>query len=132
MTGVHRTRLEVIRTSWFPGGWSHGQEQESGRVSEISNMFDILVTHCNKPENYNRPKPTVNIARWPQWNSPINCTTAKSAQRKPMMKNITTLHPTTHQPMYSTERYILAFLHTYNVLILIFTVLKLFTILLRN
>ena len=43
-----RTRLEVTKTSRFSVGQSHGREQESGRVREISNMFDILLTLHDK------------------------------------------------------------------------------------
>ena len=34
-TGSDKTRLEVTRTSRFPGGQSHCQDEESGRVGEI-------------------------------------------------------------------------------------------------
>ena len=52
------TRWEVSLTShrdmtgWLPGRWSHGRYQESLRIGEISNMFDILLIHRNKPGNY--------------------------------------------------------------------------------
>ena len=49
------TTREVTKRSWFPAGWSHGWKQESGRVGEISKMFDILLTLRDKPGNYNRP-----------------------------------------------------------------------------
>ena len=39
--GSDRTRREVIRTSQFLGGQSHGQDEKLGWISEISNMFDI-------------------------------------------------------------------------------------------
>ena len=39
----------------FPGGRSHSQDQEWWRFSEISNMFDILPTHHDKPGNHNQP-----------------------------------------------------------------------------
>ena len=32
------------RKSWFPVGQSHDRNQESGRVGEISNMFDQTVS----------------------------------------------------------------------------------------
>ena len=38
----------------MPGGRSHGQNQESGGASEISNMFDILPTHHDKLGKYNQ------------------------------------------------------------------------------
>ena len=34
-------RWEVMRTSWFLGGWSHDQDEEFGYINEISSMFDI-------------------------------------------------------------------------------------------
>ena len=40
-------------TGWLPGGQSQGPDTESGRIGEISNMFDILPIHCVKPGNYN-------------------------------------------------------------------------------
>ena len=51
---IIRSRLEGFRTSQFLGGCSNGQDQELGRVSEISNMFDILATRNDKPGNHNR------------------------------------------------------------------------------
>ena len=42
-----------ITTGQFPGGQNHDLHQESRRVGEISNMFDILWIHCNKLGNYN-------------------------------------------------------------------------------
>ena len=35
---VIRTRREVTRTSHFPGGRTHSQDQESGRAGGKSNM----------------------------------------------------------------------------------------------
>ena len=52
-TGGNKTKLEVTRTSQFPGGRSHSWDQQSGRVGEILNMFDILPTQHGKPGNYN-------------------------------------------------------------------------------
>ena len=40
-------------TGCLPGGWSHGPDTESGRVGEISNMFDIMLIHHGKPGNLN-------------------------------------------------------------------------------
>ena len=42
------------RTGWFPGGPSHSPDTESWKVREISNIFDILLIHHEKPGNYNR------------------------------------------------------------------------------
>ena len=42
-------------TGWLPGGWSKGLDTESWTVGEISNMFDILPIHCDKPGKCNRP-----------------------------------------------------------------------------
>ena len=50
---VIRTRQDVNRTSPFLGGQSHGRDQELDRVSEISNLFDILPTQHGKLGNYN-------------------------------------------------------------------------------
>ena len=50
---VTKTRREVTRTSRFPGSRIQGRDQESGRVGEISNMFDIFPTHRPKVGNYN-------------------------------------------------------------------------------
>ena len=33
--------------------------KKSGRVGKISNMFDILTTHSEKPGKYNQPLPTM-------------------------------------------------------------------------
>ena len=52
---VIQTRREVTRTSLLPGGQSLGREQESGRLGEISNLFDFLPTLPERPRNYNRP-----------------------------------------------------------------------------
>ena len=52
---VTKTRWGVTRTSLLLDGWSHSQDQDSGRVREISNMFDIFTTHHNMPGNYNGP-----------------------------------------------------------------------------
>ena len=35
-------------TGWLTGGWSHSQDQELGRIGEISNMFDILLGKYNR------------------------------------------------------------------------------------
>ena len=43
------------KTGRFPGGQCHGQDQGSGRIGEISNLFDILPTQHDKPGNYNQP-----------------------------------------------------------------------------
>ena len=56
MPGSDKTRQEVTRTSRLLGGGQRlGPEQESGRVGEISNMFDILLTLPDRPGNNNRP-----------------------------------------------------------------------------
>ena len=34
ITEVLRTRWDVMRTSHFPGGRTHGRDQESGRVGD--------------------------------------------------------------------------------------------------
>ena len=52
---VIQTSREVTRTRLLPGGRSLGREKESGRVGEISNMFDFLPTLPDRPGNYNRP-----------------------------------------------------------------------------
>ena len=49
--GVRMTRHRQTRQNGFQQ--SHGWDQESGRVGEISNMFHILLTHHDKPGNYN-------------------------------------------------------------------------------
>ena len=51
---VTKTRREITRTSLFPRGRSHRREQDLGRVSEVSNMFDILPIHGDKPGNHRR------------------------------------------------------------------------------
>ena len=37
----------------FHLGLESGRDTESGRVGEISNMYDILPIHSDKLENYN-------------------------------------------------------------------------------
>ena len=41
-------RMERDKTRLFSSGWSQGPDQESWRVGEISNMFDILPTNCQE------------------------------------------------------------------------------------
>ena len=43
-----------IHDGRFLGGQSHSPDADSWRVSEISNMSDILLIHHEKPENYNQ------------------------------------------------------------------------------
>ena len=59
LEAIH-TRHEVTRKSRLSGGGggggqSLGREQESERVGEISNMFDISPTLPDRPGTYNRP-----------------------------------------------------------------------------
>ena len=42
-------------TGLLPGVRSHSMDAELWRVSEISNMFDILPIQSDKPGNYNQP-----------------------------------------------------------------------------
>ena len=51
--GSDYDKTQTDKTGQFQGGWSQGLDQKLGMVSEISNMFDILPTHHNKPGNHN-------------------------------------------------------------------------------
>ena len=42
-------------TGQLSGGQNYSPDKESGRDSEISNMLDILLIHCNKPETTTKP-----------------------------------------------------------------------------
>ena len=43
----------ISTTGRYPCGQSHSLDTELWRVSEISNMFDILLIHRDKLGNYN-------------------------------------------------------------------------------
>ena len=49
---IGQVRSDYDNTGRFPGEQSYSLDQESGRVGEILNMFDILPTHHDKLGNY--------------------------------------------------------------------------------